>query len=67
MKLVKTDVMKQNFQPNTKPQNEGIRQKPPENKDNLDSRKNEEQDIKGDDITHNKKKQKGKTRNTKSK
>jgi hypothetical protein len=27
----------------------------PENKDNLDSRKNEEQDIKADDITHNKK------------
>jgi hypothetical protein len=27
----------------------------PENKDNLDSRKNEEQDTKGDDVTHNKK------------
>jgi hypothetical protein len=27
----------------------------PENKDNLDSRKNEEQDFKGDDTTHNKK------------
>ena len=27
----------------------------PENKDNLDSRKNEEQDSKGDDTTHNKK------------
>jgi hypothetical protein len=27
----------------------------PENKDNLDSRKNEEYDFKGDDITHNKK------------
>lgn len=27
----------------------------PENKDNLDSRKNEEQNTKGDDITHNKK------------
>lgn len=27
----------------------------PENKDNLDSRQNEEQDWKGDDITHNKK------------
>lgn len=25
----------------------------PENKDNLDSRKNEEQDFKGDDVTHN--------------
>jgi len=29
--------------------------KRPENKDNLDSRKNEEQDTKGDDETHNKK------------
>jgi len=27
----------------------------PENKDDLDSRKNEEQDFKGDDITHNRK------------
>lgn len=27
----------------------------PENKDNLDSRENEEQDFKGDDTTHNKK------------
>ena len=27
----------------------------PENKDNLDSRKNEEQDDKGNDVTHNKK------------
>jgi hypothetical protein len=27
----------------------------PQNKDNLDSRKNEEQDNKGDDTTHNKK------------
>jgi hypothetical protein len=29
--------------------------KRPENKDNLDSREGEEQDFKGDDITHNKK------------
>lgn len=27
----------------------------PENKDDMDSRKNEEQDFKGSDITHNKK------------
>ncbi|RXK86952.1 hypothetical protein [Filimonas effusa] len=26
----------------------------PENKDDIDSRKNEEWDIKGDDVTHNK-------------
>ena len=32
----------------------------PENKDNLDSRKNEEQEIKADDITHNKKESKSK-------
>lgn len=29
--------------------------KVPENKDNLDSRKNEEQSFKGDDVTHNEK------------
>ena len=27
----------------------------PDVRDNLDSRKNEEQDFKGDDVTHNKK------------
>jgi len=27
----------------------------PQNKDDLDSRKNEEQDTKGDDVTHNEK------------
>ena len=32
----------------------------PENKDNLDSREGEEQTIKGDDITHNKKDHKNK-------
>ena len=30
----------------------------PENKDNLDSRKNEEWQTKGDDVTHNKKEKK---------
>jgi hypothetical protein len=34
--------------------------KHPEIRDNLDSRKNEEQDIKGDDQTHNKKKERAK-------
>jgi hypothetical protein len=29
--------------------------RPPDVRDNLDSRKNEEQEIKGDDITHNRK------------
>jgi hypothetical protein len=28
--------------------------KRPENKDNMDSRSGEEQDFKGDDVTHNK-------------
>ena len=32
----------------------------PENKDDLDSRENEEQDVKGDDITHNQKTNKSK-------
>jgi hypothetical protein len=32
----------------------------PENKDNLDSRKNEEQELKADDTTHNKKENKSK-------
>ncbi|HUP11899.1 MAG TPA: hypothetical protein VM187_06800 [Niastella sp.] len=39
--------------PNAKTQKD--RQIRPENKDNLDSRKKEEQNTKGDDITHNKK------------
>ncbi len=42
----------QNTQPNPKTNNNNRR---PENKDNLDSRKNEEYDFKGDDVTHNKK------------
>jgi hypothetical protein len=33
--------------------------KKPETRDNLDSRKNEEQDDKGKDTTHNKKETKG--------
>jgi len=37
----------------------------PENKDDLDSRENEEQEIKGDDITHNQKINKRKRKTTK--
>lgn len=37
-----------------------LRKKVPENKDVLDSRKNEEFNLKGDDITHNKKETKKK-------
>ncbi len=45
----------------TKPQNQpsntnfNANKQRPENKDNLDSRENEEQLTKGDDVTHNKK------------
>lgn len=39
--------------------------KRPENKDNLDSRKNEEFLIKGNDITHNKKEVHNKPRKSK--
>jgi hypothetical protein len=31
------------------------KQRPPDIRDNLDSRVNQEQEIKGDDITHNRK------------
>jgi len=47
--------MKSNMTPQSKPQNTQSKQPNPENKDNLDSRKNEEQEFKGDDTTHNKK------------
>lgn len=40
------------------------RKKTPENKDNLDSRKNEEQEFKGNDVTHNKKPEKNKKPHT---
>lgn len=44
-------------QQQTKPQSMQDKKmnKRPENKDNLDSREGEEQDTKGDDVTHNKK------------
>jgi hypothetical protein len=37
----------------------------PENKDDLDSREGEEQQFKGDDITHNKKETKSSRKNIK--
>lgn len=46
--------------PSTNAKTQKDRHMRPENKDNLDSRKNEEQDIKADDITHNKKETKNK-------
>ena len=48
--------MKKNpITPSTNVKTQKDRHLRPENKDNLDSRKNEEQDTKGDDTTHNKK------------
>ena len=51
--------MKNNKAPNPK-QNIQFNQNKnrPENKDNLDSREGEEQQFKGDDITHNRKEDK---------
>jgi len=48
--------MKKNIDPGSK-RAQPLRYKhiSPENKDDLDSRKNEEQNFKGDDITHNRK------------
>ena len=47
--------MKKNTIQNSLAQTIKTKQVRPENKDDLDSRKNEEQDFKGDDITHNRK------------
>ena len=53
--------MKQTRSQNTKQSKQGITNKPrPEIRDNLDSRENEEQMTKGDDITHNEKATKAK-------
>lgn len=49
---MKNSTTTQSNQPNTQAASNRNR---PENKDNLDSRKNEEQDFKGDDVTHNEK------------
>lgn len=52
--------MKKQTSPPLKSETGKGRKKSPENKDNLDSRKNQEQDFKGDDVTHNKKPEKNK-------
>jgi len=55
-KLGANYIMKKNITPTSKPARRvKFKHVSPENKDDLDSRKNEEQDFKGDDITHNKK------------
>jgi len=46
--------------PSTEAKTQKDRHIRPENKDNLDSRKNEEQDFKANDVTHNKKETKNK-------
>lgn len=48
MKTIKQQNIKSNIQFNTNKHR-------PENKDELDSREGEEQQFKGDDVTHNKK------------
>ncbi len=48
-------MKKNESMPSTSAKTQKDRHMRPENKDNLDSRKNEEQDFKGDDVTHNKK------------
>jgi len=46
--------MKQSRSKNNAQSKQGMNHKPvPEIRDNLDSRKREEQDFKGDDVTHN--------------
>ena len=54
--------MKNTRPPNNQKQNTQFNQnkRRPENKDNLDSREGEEQQFKGDDITHNQKEHKTK-------
>ncbi|HEY9364443.1 MAG TPA: hypothetical protein VIQ00_14340 [Chitinophagaceae bacterium] len=48
--------MKNSKNQDTKRNKQSMSHKPrPEVRDDLDSRKNEEQDIKGDDVTHNEK------------
>jgi hypothetical protein len=57
MKNVKSKNIKHNTQFNTNKHR-------PENKDNLDSREGEEQQFKGDDITHNRKETKSSKKDT---
>lgn len=53
---LKTTDMKGSRSTNNQQSKQGMSHKPiPEVRDNLDSRKREEQDFKGDDVTHNRK------------
>jgi hypothetical protein len=61
LKKLKTFCMKKNVtNPSSGIKAQKDRHLRPENKDNLDSRKNEEQELKADDITHNEKEIKSK-------
>lgn len=51
MKTTNQDHHSNNMRNNPRASQSGGKR--PENKDNLDSRENEEQDNKGDDVTHN--------------
>ncbi|MVZ60627.1 hypothetical protein [Sphingobacterium humi] len=48
-----------------RPVNTGKQHMPVQNKDNLDSREHEEQQVKGDDMTHNKKEKKSENKENK--
>jgi hypothetical protein len=53
---MKTNCMKPSRSTDNAQNKQGLSHKPrPEIRDNLDSRKNEEQQFKGDDVTHNEK------------
>jgi len=51
---------------NSKPVSQGKNNIPVQNKDDLDSRESEEQHVKGDHITHNKKDKKNLNRTSKN-
>lgn len=62
---MKTNNQNQNVQNvRTNPHASQSGGKRPENKDNLDSREGEEQEDKGDDVTHNEKDVQSKKKNT---
>lgn len=58
--------MKTSRSQDNKQSKQGVSHKPrPEIRDNLDSRENEEQDFKGDDMTHNKKEKRSENKHKK--
>ncbi|MFL5808723.1 MAG: hypothetical protein ACJ749_04330 [Flavisolibacter sp.] len=66
--LIENSFMKGSRSQNTRQNKTTPGHRPmPQNKDDLDSRKNEEQDTKGDDVTHNEKQVRGDNRMRKGK